>query len=121
MNFRDTLITCEECGKQFIFTVESQRRMADRGQEIQTPTTCPTCTHKVRYGGRLHGRIKWFSEEKGYGFLVEDSGKELFFHRNSVVPTPEGGLPALADGQDVLYDIEESVKGPQAAQVTPFS
>ncbi len=121
MNFRDTLVTCEVCGKPFIFTVETQRQMAERGQEIQTPTTCPACTQKVQYGGRLHGRIKWFSEEKGYGFIVDDSGKELFFHRNSVSPTPEGALLALADGQEVLYDVEETVKGPQAARVTPLA
>jgi len=121
MNFRDTLVTCQECGKQFIFTVESQRQMAERNREVQTPTTCPTCTQKVRYGGRLHGRIKWFSMEKGYGFIVEDSGAELFFHRNSVSPAPDGSLPALADGQEVLYDVEETIKGPQAAQVTPLA
>ena len=37
MNYRDTLITCEECGTQFVFTVEKQRQMAERGLEVITP------------------------------------------------------------------------------------
>jgi CspA family cold shock protein len=120
MNFRDTLITCQECGKQFIFTVETQRQMADKGLEVEAPEQCDTCTRKVNYGGRLHGRIKWFDLGKGYGFISEDSGKELFFHRSGVSLTGEGKLPALPEGQEVLYDVKESPKGPQAVQVTPY-
>ncbi len=120
MNFRDTLITCQECGKQFIFTVETQRQMADKGLEVAAPEKCDTCTRKVNYGGRLHGRIKWFDLGKGYGFISEDSGKELFFHRSGVSLTGEGQLPSLPEGQEVLYDVKESPKGPQAVQVTPY-
>ena len=120
MNFRDTLITCQECGKQFIFTVETQRQMADKGLEVTAPEQCDTCTRKVSYGGRLHGRIKWFDLGKGYGFISEDSGKELFFHRTGVSLTEDGKLPPLPEGQEVLYDVKESPKGPQAVQVTPY-
>jgi CspA family cold shock protein len=119
MNFRDTLITCQECGKQFIFTVETQRQMADKGLEVAAPERCDACTRKVNYGGRLHGRIKWFDLGKGYGFIAEDNGKELFFHRTGVPLTEEGSLPSLEEGQEVLYDVKESPKGPQAVQVTP--
>lgn len=120
MNFRDMLVHCEECGKDFFFTVEQQRRLADRGLEIVVPEFCESCRQRVDYGGKLHGRIKWFDPTKGYGFIVGDDGKEIFVHRNSVVPTPEGGLPPLEDGQEVLYEAAESAKGPQAVQVTPF-
>lgn len=117
MNFRDTLVTCEECGKQFIVTVERQRQMAERGEEVVIPEMCGSCTQRIKYGGKLHGRIKWFSAEKGYGFLVGDGGNELFFHRTSVLRSKEGEMPSLDDGLEVLYELVEGNKGPQAAQV----
>jgi CspA family cold shock protein len=119
MNFRDTLITCQECGKQYIFTVETQRQMAERGLDVAPPELCDVCTGKVKYGGKLHGRIKWFDLGKGYGFIAEDGGKELFFHRSSVSLTEEGNLPSLEEGQEVLYEVKDTPKGPQAIQVTP--
>jgi len=120
MNFRDTPVTCKSCGKQFIFTVETQRQMAERGLEVEIPEMCNSCMQRAEYGGRLHGRIKWFSLEKGYGFVIADSGSELFVHRNSVPLTEAGTLPALEEGQEVLYDVTDSPKGPQAVQVTPY-
>ncbi len=120
MNFRDTLVTCRECGKRFVFTVEAQRRLAERGQEIVVPQVCDTCARKARYGGKLHGRVKWFSREKGYGFIIEDDGNEIFFHRKGVPLTAGGTLPLLDDGQEVLYETMDTPKGPQAVQVTPL-
>ncbi len=120
MNFRDTFVTCEKCGKQFVFTVEKQRQMAERGLEITLPTTCKDCTQRTDYGGKLHGRIKWFSLEKGFGFIVEDGGNEIFVHRNSIVPIEEGTMPRLDEGQEVLYEQSDTPKGPQAVRVTPY-
>jgi CspA family cold shock protein len=121
MNFRDTLVTCQECSRNFIFTVETQRHMAERGQEVVVPDLCASCTQRVKYGGKLHGRIKWFSLEKGYGFIVADSGTEIFVHRNGIPLTEEGTLPTLEDGQEVLYEVMETSKGPQAIQVAPYA
>jgi len=118
-NYRDTLVTCQECGKQFIFTVEMQRQMDERGLEIAVPETCAECTRKANYGGRRHGRIKWFDLTKGYGFIVEDNGKEIFFHRSDITLREDGSLPPLEDGQEVLYEIGESPKGPHAVGVQP--
>ena len=120
MNYRDTIVTCKECGKQYIYTVERQRQMAEPGMEVSIPDTCDGCTQRVKYGGKLHGRIKWFSLEKGYGFVVADSGGEIFVHRNSVLPADDGNLPRLEEGQEVLYEASDSPKGPQAVQVTPY-
>ena len=120
MNFRDTLVKCQECGKEYIFTVEKQRQMADQGLEVKAPDLCSACTQKIKYGDRLHGRIKWFSLEKGYGFIAEDSGSEVFFHRNSVQLAEDGELPALDDGLEVLYETSDTPKGPQAIKVTPY-
>jgi CspA family cold shock protein len=121
MNYRDTLVTCEECGKQFVFTVEKQRQMAESGQEVQAPRLCDECKQRVSYGGKLHGRIKWFDLGKGYGFIVQDDGNEIFVHRSGVSPTERGGLPTLEEGQEVLFEVTDTPKGPQAIQVTPYS
>lgn len=43
MSYRDTMVTCEECGKEFIFRVEQQREQAARGEEIAPPALCPSC------------------------------------------------------------------------------
>ncbi len=120
MNFRDTFVTCEECGKRFVFTVEKQRRMAERGQEVTVPDVCSACAQRVKYGGKLHGRVKWFSLEKGYGFIVQEDGNEIFFHRQGVPLTDEGKLPRMDDGQEVLYEVKDTPRGLQAIQVTPY-
>ncbi len=121
MSFRDTLVTCQGCGKRFVFTVEAQRQMAERGQTVTVPDLCESCTRRVKYGGRLHGRIKWFSAEKGYGFIIDDDGKEIFVHRAGIPLTEAGTLPPLPEGQEVLYEVIESPKGPQAVQVRPYT
>ena len=120
MNFRDMMVTCEECGKQFIFTVEKQRQMDEKGLDIAPPDTCGACTQRVKHGGKNHGKIRWFDLGKGYGFIVDDGGKDLFFHRTGVVLTDEGRLPSLEEGQEVLFEVTESPKGPQASQVTLY-
>jgi cold shock protein len=119
-NYRDTIVTCRECGKQIFFTVEKQRQMAERGQEITPPEMCSECFARIKYGGKLHGRIKWFDEGKGFGFLAEDSGGEIFVHRSSLMADERGVLPTLEEGQDVLYERAETPKGPQAVAVEPM-
>lgn len=118
MNFRDTFVTCQECDKQFVFTVEKQRQMAEQGLEIAVPDLCNTCTQQVKYDGKFHGRIKWFSLEKRWGFIVQDDGSEIFVHHDGILPTEEGTLPPLEEGQEVLYQVLDTPKGPQAVQVT---
>ena len=120
MNFQDIAAQCQECGKTFYHTVETQRKMVESGQEPAVPGMCDACRQRVQYGGKLHGRVKWFSLDKGYGFIAEDKGSEVFFHRNSVLPDEDGNLPSLEEGQEVLYKTTDSPKGPQAVQVKPF-
>jgi len=121
VSYQDMMVTCESCGKRFIFTVETQRRLAERGAEVVIPDRCEACTQRSEYGGRLHGRIKWFSLEKGYGFLAQDDGSEVFVHRSGLSLTPKGSLPTLDEGQEVLYEIADTPKGPQAVGVEPFA
>lgn len=119
MTFRDTLVTCAQCGREFVFRVERQREQAERGEEVTVPEMCPQCRQRIAYGGKLHGRVKWFEMDKGYGFIVQDAGDEIFFHHSNVV-REDGELPALEEGQEVLYEATETPKGPAATQVQPY-
>jgi cold shock protein len=66
----------------------------------------------------LNGTVKWFNDEKGYGFIQQnDGGADVFVHFRQVNSTGHGRV-SLADGQAVTYELGEGQKGPQAENVT---
>ena len=74
----------------------------------------PAARHR-RY--RLtQGTVKWFSNEKGYGFLARADGEDVFVHFSAIVGD---GYRTLSEGQEVEFDIVEGPKGKQAANVRP--
>lgn len=62
----------------------------------------------------LNGKVKWFSDSKGYGFIEVTGRKDLFVHFSAI---QKEGYKSLAEGEGVMFEIEEGDKGPQAAQV----
>ncbi|CZF80578.1 MULTISPECIES: transcription antiterminator/RNA stability regulator CspE [Grimontia] len=60
------------------------------------------------------GTVKWFNEEKGFGFIQQENGPDVFVHFRAI--TGEG-FKTLAEGQKVAFEIEQGQKGPQAANV----
>lgn len=63
----------------------------------------------------LQGKVKWFSDAKGYGFIEVAGRKDIFVHYSAI---QKEGYKTLAEGQVVEFEVEEGLKGPQAAQVT---
>jgi CspA family cold shock protein len=130
--FADKMLQCKDCGTQFIFTVSEQREMAESGQPVSDPELCPNCRQKspattaiggrqespatTATSGRQRGKVKWFSRQRGYGFIiVEGTGEEIFVHRTALE-----GVYSLMEGQEVEFEIETTPKGPEAVKVSPL-
>ncbi len=60
------------------------------------------------------GKVKWFNAEKGYGFITTDEGKDVFVHYSAIQME---GFKELKEGESVEFDVTESDRGPQAANV----
>ncbi len=63
----------------------------------------------------LHGRVKWFNNEKGYGFIEREEGEDVFAHYSSI--KSEEPYKVLKKGDLVEFEIEESEKGPKAVHI----
>lgn len=143
INFRDRWEEDED-GNRFLFTVEMQRRLSQAGLPVEvasldqieqtkteqprssTPESKPSVRQEVPeplsiqidpMTGKYIGRVKWYNARKGYGFILRGASEEIFFHRTSTTGNPED----LEEGQWILYDVEETNKGPEATDIEPYS
>jgi CspA family cold shock protein len=67
---------------------------------------------------RETGTVKWFSTQKGYGFIQREGGSDVFVHYSAIQGS---GFRNLTEGQEVEFTVEQSPKGPQAANVSVVS
>ena len=72
----------------------------------------------VATGDRTQGAVKWFNEAKGFGFILDDSGEEVFVHFSAI---GGDGFRTLAEGDRVEFDVVSGAKGKQAANVVRVS
>jgi CspA family cold shock protein len=61
------------------------------------------------------GKVKWFNEAKGFGFITGEDGQDLFVHYSAI---QGDGFKSLGEGDGVSYDVEQGPKGPKAINVT---
>lgn len=64
---------------------------------------------------KSQGKVKWFNDSKGYGFIEADGGRDVFVHFSSIVGE---GFKTLAEGETVEFEMTDGPKGPQAANVS---
>jgi CspA family cold shock protein len=62
----------------------------------------------------MKGKVKWFSNQKGYGFITTEAGKDVFVHHSAILGE---GYKTLSEGQEVEFDVTVGPKGEQASNV----
>ena len=66
----------------------------------------------------ITGTVKWFSDQKGYGFIAREGGEDVFVHHSAII---EPGFRSLREGERVEFTVEQGQKGPAAANVRKAS
>jgi len=88
------------------------RRSANRPKKAK-----PAKASKRKAGAnQMQGTVKWFNYKKGFGFIEQENGEDVFVHHRSIIGT---GRKSLREGQKVLMDIVDGDKGLQAENVSP--
>jgi CxxC-x17-CxxC domain-containing protein len=115
---------CSECGAETMvpFNPTGGRPIYCRDcfqsrkpKRPQSSASSPPATAGGGSGTRLQGAVKWFNEAKGFGFIREDSGEEIFVHFSAI---QSDGFKTLSQGDRVEFDVVPGARGKQAANVT---
>ena len=99
-------VFCRDC-------FQEQKGGAGAGRGQRERERRPTVTRVA--AGRTQGAVKWFNESKGFGFILDDGGEEVFVHFSAIQGQ---GFKSLTQGDRVEFDVVSGAKGKQAANVT---
>lgn len=119
MFFRDRFLTCRSCGIRFLFSAAQQRQQAENSSP-RTPDCCPGCRAlnawwEQQASERHRGTVRWYDARKGYGFIRDNEGQEVFVHRSAL------HRGRLRSGQQVEYTITQTERGLAAEEVARVS
>ncbi len=98
-------------------TNESDSGSSSAAQEEADDIEMPDTIQIDPQTGKYIGRMKWYNSQKGYGFIMRGGGEEIFFHKSNTTHDPN----QIQEGQWILYDVEETRKGPEATDVEPYA
>ena len=107
-------VYCRDCYRQHR-PERPGERPAGRSAERPARAPRPSSGGGVLTGTRMQGAVKWFNESKGFGFILDDGGEEVFVHFSAI---QADGFKSLAEGDRVEFDVVPGEKGRQAANVT---
>src|SRR5262249_38719936 len=94
------------------FSVRQNRSLLPRDMESR----CYQPRNEAEVRLVAQGRVKWFNNSKGYGFIEIEGGKDVFVHFSAIQGS---GYRSLEEGQSVEFEITQGTKGPQASNVKP--
>lgn len=97
---------------------QNKPRRNDSRNESRNDSNDDRAEDEYRAPGETNGTVKWFSIDKGFGFIVLENGDEVFVHHRGINAK---GRRILREGQEVTLDVVEEDKGPQAQNVTVVS
>lgn len=97
-------------------TTQRDYDSSSAAQKEDEPFEMPDTIQIDPQTGKYIGRMKWYNSQKGYGFIMRGGGEEIFFHKSNTTHDPD----QIQEGQWILYDVEETRKGPEATDVEPY-
>ena len=105
---------CLKCGSGYILTTTYRDLLARRQVNEMVPALCPTCFFTYGPLPKQLGHVKWFNPGKGFGFIVAETGEEIFFHQEQLLPEVQDNPH---QGQQVRFHVHRAFKGSEALNV----